>query len=336
MSLAPAPPDARRDSRAAGSWSTHYRCEDLVAHARCYQPVPVAVVHPVDGESLAAVCEAMEAGIVDPLLVGPRALIAAAAEAAGGLDVSACRTVDAPSPAAAAALATHMARDGRVGAIMKGHLHTSTLLHPVLARGEGLRTAAWISHVFVLDVPGHAKPLLLSDAVVTIAPTLEQKASICRNAASVAGCLGIVLPRAAMLSATEEVDGAIPSTLEAAALSKMAERGQIRGCVVDGPMSMDVAVSPASAAAKGVASPVAGVADILIAPDLEAGNMVYKSLVHFAGADAAGVVVGAAVPIIVASRADSRRTRVASSALAAILAREGVQMVGRGEAGRYR
>jgi phosphate butyryltransferase len=263
--------------------------------------------------------EAASAGILSPILIGPVRVICESARAAG-LDISGLPIVDVASDAAAAAAGADLVRDGRAQVVMKGSLHTSTLLHAVLAGDSTLPAHSWMSHVFVFDVPAYPKPLLVSDAVVAIAPTLEQKATICRNAILVAHVLGIPKPKVAILSAVEDIDPAIASTLDAAALCKMADRGQIMGAVLDGPLAMDNAISAAAATTKGITSPVAGDADILIAPNLEAGNILYKSLTYLAGADAAGVIVGAAVPIILASRADSVRTQIASAALASVLA----------------
>jgi phosphate acetyltransferase len=201
---------------------------------------------------------------------------------------------------------------------MKGSLHTNTLLHAVLAHDSGLRQTDWISHVFVFDVPAYPKPLLLSDAVVAIAPTLEQKAVICRNAITVAHALGIALPKVAILSAVEEVDPAIPSTIDAAALCKMADRGQITGALLDGPLAFDNAIDVEAARIKGIRSEVAGRAQILVVPDLEAGNMLAKNLAYFAKADGAGIVLGDRVPVVLTSRADTPRARMASCAVAAL------------------
>jgi phosphate butyryltransferase len=273
----------------------------------------------MDRTALTATVEAGSAGILAPILVGPAQAMRDTAWAAR-LDISDWPIVDAPSDAAAAAVGADLARQGRAQVVMKGSLHTNTLLHAVLRADTTAPAGSWMSHVFVFDIPAYPKPLLLSDAVVAIAPTLEQKAAICRQAISVAHVLGISTPKVAILSAIEDIDPAITSTLDAAALCKMADRGQITGAVLDGPLALDNAISAAAAATKGIVSPVAGDADILIVPNLEAGNMLYKSLTYLAGADAAGVIVGAAVPIVLVSRADSVRTRIASAALASVLA----------------
>jgi phosphate acetyltransferase len=297
-----------------------HRCyEDLITACNQSEPLPTAVVYPMDWTSLDATVEAVSAGILAPILIGPSEVIRETARAAR-LDISEWPIVDAPSDVAAAAAGADLAHEGRVQVLMKGSLHTNTLLHAVLTADAAAPPHRWMSHVFVFDVPAYPKPLLLSDAVVAIAPTLEQKAAICRQAISVAHVLGISEPRVAILSAVEDIDPSITSTLDAAALCKMADRGQITGAVLDGPLALDNAINVEAAATKGIASPVAGNADILIAPNLEAGNILYKSLTYLAGADAAGVIVGAAVPIVLVSRADSVRTRIASAALASVLA----------------
>jgi phosphate acetyltransferase len=301
------------------SFHNHRRTEQLVAWCRERDPLPAAVVYPLDAAALSASVEAARARVITPTLVGPtRAIRSAAAEA--GIDISGLPLVEVADEADAATAAVAMARAGEARVLMKGSLHTNVLLHAVLARESGLRRAEWVSHVFVFDVPAYPKPLLVTDAVVAVAPTLSQKAVICRNAIAVAHALGVARPKVAVLSATEDVDPAIPSSVDAAALGKMAERGQISGAVIDGPLAMDNAISAASARTKGIVSPVAGSADILVVPTVEAGNILYKNLTYLAGADAAGVVVGAAVPIILASRSDNVRTRIASAALANMVA----------------
>ena len=297
-----------------------HRCyEDLIDDRQRHDPLPAAVVYPVDEVALRAAVEAAAHGILAPTLVGPAQVMRETARAAG-LDISALAVVDAPSDTTAAIAGAALARDGGARVLMKGSLHTSTLLHAVLTTDAIVPSHTWMSHVFVFDVPAYPKPLLLSDAVVAIAPRLEQKAVICRNAITVAHALGIAAPKVAILSAIEDIEPAITSTLDAAALCKMADRGQITGAVLDGPLAMDNAISASAAASKGITSPVAGDADILIVPNLEAGNILYKSLTYLAGADAAGVIVGASVPIVLASRADSVRTWIASAALASVLA----------------
>ena len=293
--------------------------EWLVASAQAYAPLPTVVVYPVDEPALSAVVEAADAGLIAPTLVGPAGVIREFGESSW-IDIESWPVVDVSSEVGAATLAADMACTGQTQAVMKGSSHTSTLLHALLSAEATLKAKPWMSHVFVFDLASYPKALLLSDAVVAVAPNLEQKAAICRNAIRVAHALGIPAPKVAVLSAVEEVDPAITSTIDAAALCKMAERGQISDAVLDGPLAMDNAISSAAAASKRIVSPVAGQADILIAPNLEAGNALYKSLTYFAGADVAGVVVGANVPVMLASRADSVRSRVASAALASIVA----------------
>jgi phosphate acetyltransferase len=293
------------------------RYDRLVAAGAKLLPTRVAVAHPCDAASIESVMEAMRAGIILPILVGPRAKIAAAAEAAG-VALDGIEQVDAPHSDAAAELAVGLVREGRAEALMKGSLHTDELMRPVVAR-EGLRTKRRVSHCFVMDVPGHADPLIISDAAINIAPTLAEKADITQNAIDLAQALGFQQVRVAILSAMETVNPAVPSTIEAAALCKMADRGQITGGVLDGPLALDNAIDMEAAAIKKIVSPVAGRANVLIVPDLEAGNMLAKSLTFLAGATAAGIVVGARVPIILTSRADSRETRIASCAIAALV-----------------
>jgi phosphotransacetylase len=302
---------------------TRHRCyEDLIDRCKRNDPLPTAVIYPTDRSALRAAVETANGGILAPTLVGPAEAIRSTARVTG-MDISALPIVDVPSDTAAATAGVALVREGHAQVLMKGSLHTSTLLHAVLTSDRVGPSHKWISHVFVFDVPTYPKPLLLSDAVVAIAPTLEQKAVICRNAIAVAHVLGISVPKVAILSAIEDVEPAVRSTLDAAALCKMADRGQIAGAVLDGPLAMDNAISASAAATKGISSPVAGDADILIAPNLEAGNILYKSLTYLAGADAAGLIVGASVPIILASRADSVRTQIASAALASVFATAG-------------
>ena len=297
----------------------HQRFRDLLAHAAGRPAVPVAVVHPCDALSLGAAVEVAELGLVIPILVGPAAKIQAAA-AAASLDISRYRLVDVPHSHAAAARAVALVRAGEAMLLMKGSLHTDELMHEVVATETGLRTERRLSHVYVLDVPTYPRPLLITDAAINIAPTLEVKRDIVQNAIDLAHVMGVKQPRVAILCAVEMVNPEMKSTVDAAALCKMADRGQITGGIVDGPLAFDNAVSPKAARDKGIVSPVAGQADILVVPDLEAGNMLAKQLAFLAGADAAGVVVGARVPIILTSRADSDRTRIASCAVAVLMA----------------
>ncbi len=298
----------------------HQRFRDLLIRATSGEPVPVAVAHPCDGAALGAVAEAAEAQLIVPILVGPEARIRAAAEASG-VDIGGFRIVDVPHSHAAAAEAVALVRAGQAEVLMKGSLHTDEFMQAVVTSASGLRTGRRLSHVYIIDVPAYPRPLLVTDAAVNIAPNLEQKRDIVQNAIDLAHRMGIAEPRVAILSAVETVNPAIPSTLEAAALCKMADRGQITGGLVDGPLAFDNAVSPEAARDKAIASPVAGRADILVVPDLEAGNMLAKQLTFLAGADAAGIVLGARVPIVLTSRADGRRTRIASCAVAVLMAR---------------
>lgn len=276
-----------------------------------------AVVHPCDEASLRAAAEAAQAGLITPILVGPAQKVRAVA-ATFGIDIAAFRIEDAPHSHAAAARAVALIRAGEAALLMKGALHTDELLHEVMQKETGLRTDKRLSHVYVMDVPAYPRLLLVTDAAVNIAPDLATKRDIVQNAIGLAHALGIMTPRVAILSAVETVNPAMQATLDAAALCKMAERGQITGGVLDGPLAFDNAVSPAAAKTKGIVSAVAGLADILVVPDIEAGNILAKQLVYLANADAAGVVLGARVPIILTSRADDARTRLASCAVAAI------------------
>ena len=299
---------------------THDRFHELMARASFGASLPTAVVHPCDDVSLGAALEAARAGLIIPILVGPSAKIQAAARQAQ-LDISGLRLVDAPHSHAAAAAAVALVRHGEARLLMTGSLHTDELLHVVVAADSGLRTERRLSHVYLMDVPDYARPLLVTDAAINIAPSLLDKRDIIQNAIDLARIMGIDTPRVAVLSAVETVNPAIPSTVDAAALCKMAERGQITGGLVDGPLAFDNAISPEAAREKGIVSTVAGLADILMVPDLESGNMLAKQLTFLAGADAAGIVMGARVPIILTSRADSPRTRVASCAVAVLVSR---------------
>jgi phosphotransacetylase len=310
---------SRKAARGALERHAHGGYERLLRAAQALDAIRVAVAHPCSPEALQAAIESRDEDLIVPVLVGPKARIAAIAKKSGialaGVDI-----VDAEHSHAAAAAAVRLAREGKVAAVMKGSLHTDELLHAVLDRECGLRTARRVSHAFLMDVPKYPRPLLLTDAAVNIDPTLADKADILQNAIDLMRRLGYRTPRVAILSAVETVNPAIASTIEAAALCKMADRGQITGGIVDGPLAFDNAVSPEAARIKGIVSLVAGRADVLLVPDLEAGNMLYKQLVFLAGADAAGVVLGARVPIILTSRADSLRIRLASCALAVVLA----------------
>jgi len=298
---------------------TQEKYERLIARCKSLPAVPTAVAHPCDESSLQAAIDAAKAGLIAPILVGPRARIETVAKQ-HGFDISNLEIVEAPHSEASAAAAVALVREGRAEALMKGSLHTDELMGAVVRRDTGLRTARRISHCFIMDVPGYADALIITDAAVNIAPSLKDKVHITQNAIDLARDLGETDVRVAILSAMETVNPDVPSTLEAAALCKMADRGQITGAVLDGPLALDNAISPEAARIKKISSPVAGRANVLVVPDLEAGNMLAKSLSFLAGADAAGIVLGARVPIILTSRADSATTRLASCAVAALVA----------------
>jgi phosphate acetyltransferase len=297
----------------------HAKYERLLAATKGLQPLPTAVAHPCDESSLRGALEAAEAEMIVPVLVGPKARIESLVKSLD-LDLSAATIVDVPHSQAAAEQAVALVRAGEAELLMKGSLHSDELLGEVTKRDTGLRTARRISHVFVMDVPSHPRTLFITDAAVNIAPDLMAKRDIIQNAIELYAGLGLGIPKVAILSAVETVNPSIPSTIEAAALCKMAERGQITGGELDGPLAFDNAISLEAARIKGIKSPVAGRADILVVPDLEAGNMLAKNLTFLSGADAAGIVLGARVPIILTSRADKVRTRLASCAVAMLLA----------------
>ena len=296
----------------------HIRHDQLVARCAGLRPALTAVVHPCDVPSLVAAVEAAEAGLIVPILVGPEAKILAAA-AAAGVDIGKFRLVATPHSHAAAAESVAMAGRGEVEALMKGSLHTDELMHAVVAPNSGLGTGRRISHCYLFDVAAYPRPLFITDAAINIRPSLADKRDICQNAIELAHIVGVENPRLAILSAVETVSDKLPSTIDAAALCKMAERGQITGGILDGPLAFDNAVSLEAARIKGIVSPVAGRADILLVPDLESGNMLAKQLTFFDGADGAGVVLGARLPIILTSRADPARTRIASCAIALLM-----------------
>ncbi|MEO0386204.1 MAG: bifunctional enoyl-CoA hydratase/phosphate acetyltransferase [Pseudomonadota bacterium] len=296
--------------------------DQVLAATAALPPLPMAVVHPCDETALGAALETRALGLIEPLLIGPEARIRQVG-AAAGLDLSGVEIVDAPHSHASAETAVALIRAGRASALMKGALHTDEVMAAVVAKATGLRTERRMSHVYVMDVPTYAKPLLITDAAINIAPDLETKADIVRNAIQLGHALDIAEPKVAILSAVETITPRMTSTVEAGALCKMADRGQITGGLLDGPLAFDNAVSMRAVEAKGIQSPVAGQADVLVAPDLEAGNMIAKQLMYLAGAEAAGVVLGAQVPIVLTSRADDRRTRIASTAIAALLNRVG-------------
>ena len=297
----------------------HEKYERLIERCRALAPAPCAVAHPCDESSLRGAVEAAQMGIIQPILVGPKARIEAVA-AQFGLDISAFEVVDAPHSEASAETAVRLAREGRAEMVMKGSLHSDELMAAVVKRETGLRTNRRISHCFIMDVPAIDRAVIISDAAVNIFPTLEDKVHIVQNAIDMARALGMEQPKVAILSAMETVNPKVPSTIEAAALCKMADRGQITGGLLDGPLALDNAIDLGAARIKKISSPVAGMADILIVPDLEAGNMLAKSLSFMADADAAGIVLGARVPVILTSRADSVTTRLASCAVAALVA----------------
>ncbi len=300
--------------------SKHDKYDRLIAACKELPPTPTAVAHPCDDSSLKGAVEAAKLGLIAPILVGPADRIRAVA-AKAGLDISPYEIVDAAFSQESAAKAVALVREGRAEALMKGSLHTDELMGAVVRRETGIRTARRVSHCFVMDVPGRAEALIITDAAVNIAPTLADKMDIAQNAIDLAHALQIKEVRVAVLSAMETVNPGVPSTIEAAAICKMADRGQITGALVDGPLALDNAIDPEAAKIKKITSPVAGRANVLLVPDLEAGNMLAKSLTFLSGADAAGIVLGARVPIILTSRADSVLTRLASCAVAALVAK---------------
>lgn len=294
------------------------RYRHLLSIASGLSPIPIAVAHPCDAESLRGPIQAAEAGLVDPILVGPESRIRAVAEEQG-LDLRGFRIVDVPHSHAAAEAAVALCRDGGVEALMKGSLHTDELMSAVISRTGGLRTERRISHVFLADVPTYPHPLMITDAAINITPSLETKVDIVQNAIDLGHVLGLAEPKVAILSAVETVTSKLRSTLDAAALCKMAERGQITGGLLDGPLAFDNAISLVAAKTKGIRSAVAGNADILVVPDLESGNMLAKQLEYLGNALMAGVVLGARVPIVLTSRADTAETRAASCAVAQLM-----------------
>jgi phosphate acetyltransferase len=307
--------------RTAGSpgQTAGSKYDRLIARAKSVQAAKTVVAHPCDDTSLRGPIEAAEAGIIVPILVGPAAKINAVARQSK-LDISKYEVVDAPHSDGAAAKAVELIREGKGELLMKGSLHTDELMRAVASSSTGLRTARRISHVFVMDVPSYPDTLFITDAAINIFPDLDAKRDIIQNAIDLWTQTGLGTPRVAILSAVETVTSKIPSTIEAAALCKMADRGQITGGILDGPLAFDNAVDPEAARIKGIKSPVAGRAQILVVPDLEAGNMLAKNLVFLSKADSAGIVLGARVPIVLTSRADSVRSRMASCAVAVLYA----------------
>ena len=293
--------------------------EKLLMRCKGLEPVPTAVAHPCEVSALTGAIEAAQLGLILPVLVGPSAKIVSTAECAG-IDISKFQIVDAPHSHGAAQKAVELLREGKAELLMKGSLHTDELMGAVVAREGGLRTARRISHVFIMDVPTYHKVLIVTDGAINIAPTLEDKSDICQNAIDLAIALGVETPKVAIVAAVETVTSKMPATIDAAALCKMAERGQIKGGRLDGPLAFDNAISQQAARTKGIVSAVAGDPDIVLAPDLEAGNMLAKQLSFLGKADSAGLVLGARVPIILTSRADSVRSRIASCGVAMLVA----------------
>lgn len=293
--------------------------ERLLERCLSMEPVATAVAYPCEATALSGAVEAARKRLINPILVGPADRIVATA-ISSGIDLGNLEIVDVPDSSAAAAKAVALIKEGRAEVLMKGSLHTDELLGAVVAREGGLRTGRRISHVFIMDVPTYHKVLIVTDAAINIAPTLEDKVDICQNAIDLGISLGLEKPKLAILCAVETVNSKMPSTLDAAALCKMAERGQIKGGILDGPLAFDNAISKQAAETKGIRSEVAGDPDILLAPDLEAGNILAKQLSFLANADSAGMVLGARVPVILTSRADSVRSRIASCAVASLVA----------------
>ena len=300
------------------SENVHAKYRKLLDYCKTLPPTRTAVAHPCDESSLRGAIDAARLDLIAPILCGPRSRIEGVAKQ-NGLDIGSIEIVDAPYSQASAAAAVNLVREGKAEALMKGSLHTDELMGAVVSREGGLRTARRISHCFVMDVPSHEDTLIVTDAAVNIAPTLEDKIDIVQNAIDLAHALRFPEVRVAILSAMETVNPKVPSTIEAAALCKMADRGQITGGILDGPLALDNAISLESVKIKKIDSPVAGRANVLVVPDLEAGNMLAKSLTFLAGADAAGIVLGAKVPIILTSRADSVLSRLASCAVATLV-----------------
>jgi phosphate acetyltransferase len=296
--------------------------ERLLERCKALEAIPTAVVYPCEVSALTGAVEAAQAGLIEPILVGPAAKIEEIARAAN-IDLGKLEIVDAPHSMDAAKKAVDLVKQGRAEVLMKGSLHSDELLAAIVSRDGGLRTGRRISHVFVMDVPTYHKVLIITDAAINIAPTLEDKVDICQNAIDLVNALrrdNPEKPKVAILAAVETVTSRMPATIDAAALCKMAERGQITGGVLDGPLAFDNAISKTAAETKGIKSTVAGDPDILLAPDLEAGNMLAKQLTFLANADSAGLVLGAKVPVILTSRADSVRSRIASCAVATMVA----------------
>jgi phosphate acetyltransferase len=313
------PPELEQMEMGSGAENGRAKYQRVLAMAQRLPPVPTAVVHPCDAVSLGGAVEAYRLGIIAPILVAPPGRLTDVA-AQNGIDIGGLPQVASEHSHDSAAKGVALVREAKAEALMKGSLHTDEVMGAVVAKDSGMRTARRISHCFIMDVPGYAAPLIITDAAVNIAPTLEEKADIVQNAIDLAHALGSDPPRVAILSAMETVNPKVLSTIEAAALCKMADRGQITGGVLDGPLALDNAISREAAAIKHIVSPVAGHANVLVVPDLEAGNMLAKSLSFLAGAESAGIVLGARVPIILTSRADTLVSRVASCAVASLVA----------------
>jgi len=312
------PKIALAENLNSGLRNKHTWYEGIISNAHVRAPIRVAVVHPCSPESVAAAIEAKDEGLIIPILIGPETKIQAAAKSANA-SLSDIEIISTEHSHAAAELAVKMASQGKVDAIMKGSLHTDELLSAILSHDSGLRTERRISHAYIMDVPAYPKPLVITDAAINITPNLDEKRDICQNAIDLMQALGVPKPLVAVIAAVETVNAQMPATLDAAALTVMASRGQITGGIVDGPLAFDNAINLNAAQIKGIQSPVAGQADILLVPNLEAGNMLAKQLLYFADADAAGIVLGARMPIILTSRSDSLRVRLASVAVAKLL-----------------
>jgi len=293
--------------------------ETLLQRCAALKPVPTAVAHPCEKTALEGPIEAGQKGLIIPILVGPTKKIEEVAKSSG-IDLGQVKIVDTPHSHASAAKAVELIREGQAELLMKGSLHTDELLSAVVSKETGLRTERRISHVFIMDVPKYHKVLIVTDAAINIGPGLEDKADICQNAIDLCVTLGVKNPKVAILAAVETVTSKMPATLDAAALCKMADRGQIQGAILDGPLAFDNAISAEAARTKGITSAVSGDADVMVVPDLEAGNMLAKNLTFLSRADAAGIVLGARVPVILTSRADNQRTRMASCGVAALFA----------------
>jgi phosphate acetyltransferase len=311
--------ESREDTIAALVEQGREKYQRVVAMAQRLPPVITAVVHPCDAVSLVGAVEAHRLNLISPVLIAPLTRLQDVARQ-NDIDITGLPLVASAHSHDSAAKGVALVREGKVAALMKGSLHTDELIGAVVAHDSGLRTDRRISHCFIMDVPGYTAPLIITDAAVNIAPTLEDKVDIIQNAIDLAHAIGIQQPMVAILSATETVNPKVPSTVEAAALCKMADRGQITGGTLDGPLALDNAISHEAAAIKHIVSPVAGHANVLVVPNLEAGNMLAKSLSFLAGAESAGIVLGARVPIILTSRADTLVTRIASSAVATLVA----------------